>query len=188
MTVGLIWGEAVLIFSPLALGFGETCEVFRGHLSRYLILLPASMPRWGIAISAVGMDGFDQMGRGDDGRINDPTLLELKATVNTPETPGKPNSGQYWGLCKSLSQVSKQEFICPLPQFCIQRSDMDFTKIFKQEKWVSASKIGAACEASLCLRTRQNLHFGLSSPPCGEKPLLLWSLSESNPKVLIPSC
>lgn len=41
------------------------------------------------------MGEFHQMGQEDDGRVNDPTLLELKATVNTPEMPGKTESGQY---------------------------------------------------------------------------------------------
>lgn len=31
MKAGLIWCAAGLIFSPLTLGFGGTCEVFQGH-------------------------------------------------------------------------------------------------------------------------------------------------------------
>lgn len=101
----------------------------QGQLSRCQILLPTSLPRQGAAISAADVGRFDQIGWGDVGRIDDPTSLELKAMVNTPEMPGRTKSGQYRGLWKTLSWVSKLEFICLLAYFCIQRSGIDFAKI-----------------------------------------------------------
>lgn len=71
--------------------------------------------------------------------------------------PRKVWGKQHRGLWKPLSWVSKQEFVCLLAYFCIQRTVMDFTWISKQKKLVSASKSRAECGASLCLRTRQRL-------------------------------
>lgn len=112
------------------------------------------------------------------------------------------NWRQWWIPQKCLEKQSQgnTEDFGKLCVGCLRRNLYAYLLIFasKGQMWillrslsrrtVSVSKIRAECEVSLCLRTRQSLHFGLSSSQCWEKPLLLWSLLELTPKVQTPSC
>lgn len=100
---GRIWSAAGFVFSPLTPGFGGTGGVFQGQLSLYQILLPTRL--LSIAIRAADVGGFDQIGQGDVGGINDPTSLELKATVSTPEMPGKKKKKQNQGNMEDFGKL-----------------------------------------------------------------------------------
>lgn len=122
------------------------------------------------AISTADVGSFIQTGQGNVGRNNDPILLELKAKVNDPEMPAKKQiQGNNKGLGKSECE-SRSRNLCTTFYFCVWRSDTDFSKVSKQENWVSASKIRAECEFPLCLRERQSLRFGLSPSQDWENP------------------